>query len=166
MQSSRDHNVVEPDEPGSRANRRLRDSVTEIVTVPPSFHQVPVVDRDATPPAEVAAVYLLDPPLYGSLGDTDALFFATDRYSDGTVNGYLAAPTGSGVPSCTREFREQDIAMLGAMAAEYPATALGRRRTDRQGDKSRSWRRRGPRRDIGLTRRPDGWPRGPPSRLT
>ena len=118
-QNSRDHNVVEPQEPGSPANRRSRDSVTEIVTVPPSFHQVPVVDRDATPPAEVAAVYLLDPPLYGSLGDTDALFFATDRYSDGTVNGYLAAPTGSGVPSCTREFREQDIAMLGAMAAEY-----------------------------------------------
>ena len=75
-----------------------------------------MVDRDATPPAEVAAVYLLDPPLYGSLGDTDALFFATDRYAKGTVN---AAPSGSGVPSCTREFREQDIAMLGAMAAEY-----------------------------------------------
>ena len=86
--NSRDNNVVEPQEPGSPANSRLRDSVTEIVTVPPSFHQVPVVDRDATPPAEVAAVYVLDPPLYGSLGDTDALFFATDRYSDGTVNGY------------------------------------------------------------------------------
>ena len=119
LQSSRDNNVVEPQEPGSRANRRLRDSANAVEVVPPSFHQVPVVDRDATPPAAVAAVYVLDPPLYGSLGDIDALFFATDRYSDGTVNGYLAAPAGSGVPSCTREFREQDIAMLGAMAAGY-----------------------------------------------
>ena len=51
-----------------------------------------MVDRDATPPAEVAAVCVLYFHMYGSLGDTDALLFATDRYSDGTFNGYHRGP--------------------------------------------------------------------------
>lgn len=119
---------------GEKAVSAAYDALEQVpATAEATFDQIPTeddYDTDGEPPNEVAAAYLLTHPGFGEGEGAGCVFFATDRQiGDGDhkgdiINGYLFAPSQSGLFSEHGSMYSQDLKDWGGSVETYEPGSL------------------------------------------